>query len=95
MRGRSRGAVEIQSTKSLRPKGTEEMTKNSQLDLHAAAKVAGCSRSTLRRAIKGGRISGNKEASGRWRIERAELARFVDDQRAAHDQTHSFQDESQ
>jgi len=71
------------------------MTKNSQLDLHAAAKVAGCSRSTLKRAIKGGRISGNKEASGRWRIERAELARFVDDQRAAHDQTHSFQDESQ
>ena len=38
------------------------------LDLHAAAKVAGCSRSTLKRAIKGGRISGNKEASGRWRI---------------------------
>ena len=45
------------------------------LDLHAAANVTGCSRSTLKRALVAGRIVGRRDDRGRWRIDRAELAR--------------------
>lgn len=55
------------------------------LDLHAAANVTGCSRSTLKRALVAGRIVGRRDDRGRWRIDRAELARFIEQQRAAHE----------
>src|SRR5262245_7487019 len=43
--------------------------------LAAAAKATGLNRSTILRAIKGGRIIGTKDEFGEWRIEPVELHR--------------------
>jgi hypothetical protein len=45
------------------------------LTLAAAAAAAGVNKTTLLRAIKAGKVSGNKDEHGQWHIEPAELHR--------------------
>ena len=45
------------------------------LTLAAAAAAAGVNKTTLLRAIKAGKVSGNKDEHGQWHIEPAELQR--------------------
>jgi len=45
------------------------------LTLAAAARAAGVNKTTLLRAIKAGKVSGNKDEHGQWHIEPAELHR--------------------
>ena len=46
------------------------------LTLAAAAAAAGVNKTTLLRAIKAGKISGNKDEHGQWDVEPAELHRI-------------------
>jgi hypothetical protein len=46
------------------------------LTLAAAATAAGVNDTTLLRAIKAGKVSGNKDAHGQWHVEPAELHRI-------------------
>ena len=45
------------------------------LTLAAAAAAAGVNKTTLLRAIKAGKVSGNKDEHGQWHVEPAELHR--------------------
>jgi predicted site-specific integrase-resolvase len=46
------------------------------LTLAAAAAAAGVNETTLLRAIKAGKVSGNKDEHGQWHVEPAELHRI-------------------
>ena len=46
--------------------------------LGQAAKAAGKSKSTILRALKGGKLSGSKDENGQYRIDPAELHRVFD-----------------
>ena len=48
-----------------------------KLTLGQAAKTASRSKGTLSKALNSGEISGNKDESGRWRIDPAELSRWM------------------
>ena len=45
------------------------------MTLSEAAKWAGVTRATIHKALRGGRLSGHKDAAGEWRINPAELGR--------------------
>ena len=49
-----------------------------KLTLGQAAKTAGRSKGTLSRALNSGTIAGTKGENGRWRIDPAELSRWMD-----------------
>ena len=46
-----------------------------EMTLSEAARWAGVTRATIHKALKGGRLSGQKDDSGEWRIDPAELER--------------------
>jgi hypothetical protein len=46
-----------------------------EMSLSEAARWAGVTRATIHKALKGGRLSGQKNESGEWRIDPAELER--------------------
>lgn len=46
-----------------------------EMSLSEAARWAGVTRATIHKALKGGRLSGQKDESGEWRIDPAELER--------------------
>lgn len=59
----------------VRPVGNAAVRTTMPLTLAEAAAACGLDRSTVRRAVKSGRISGTRDDLGRWHIEAAELHR--------------------
>jgi hypothetical protein len=54
-----------------------------EMSLSEAARWAGVTRATIHKALKGGRLSGQKDDSGEWRIDPAELERVYQPGKAA------------
>lgn len=60
-----------------------------EMTLSEAAKWAGVTRATIHKALRGGRLSGHKDAAGEWRIDPAELERVYQPGKAVDVSRHS------